>query len=59
MAAGMKVTWYSAELKDVLQALKAHQEGFDQSEAMKRLREYGPNKLPQQPPLSVWRIILR
>ncbi|MFZ9792571.1 MAG: cation-translocating P-type ATPase [Gemmataceae bacterium] len=35
------------------------EDGLDENEAIVRLQECGPNKLPHQPPPPLWRIILR
>ena len=51
-------SWHALELPALLEALKASQTGLSQSEAAARLREFGPNRLPEQPPPAWWQIAL-
>lgn len=53
------VAWHSLGLADVCKRLDASEHGIDEDEAKSRLRDYGPNKLPQKPPAALWRIVLR
>ncbi len=51
--------WHFLGLKEVSQQLDATEHGLTEGEAAARLAEYGPNKLPQKPPASLWKIVLR
>jgi len=51
--------WHTVELSALHESLNATQNGLTDAEAQARLREYGPNKLPQQPPPALWQIVLR
>jgi Ca2+-transporting ATPase len=50
--------WYKLESTEVLQQLKTDADsGLSQSEAKKRLQEYGFNELTQQPGENIWHIL--
>ncbi len=41
------------------ESLNATDNGLTDAEAEARLQQYGPNKLPEQPPAALWQIVLR
>lgn len=51
--------WHACSLDEVLQALDADQAGLEEKEAEQRLRDYGPNRLPESPPPTLLEIALR
>jgi len=51
--------WHSVELSSLHETLDATVDGLSDAEAESRLRQYGPNKLSEQPPPTLWRIVLR
>ncbi len=51
--------WHTVELARLHESLNATESGLSDAEAEARLREYGPNTLPEQPPPALWQIILR
>ncbi len=51
--------WHKISLRDVLERLNATEHGLSESEAQTRRKTYGPNRLPELPPPTWWRIILR
>ncbi|MFN4258440.1 MAG: cation-translocating P-type ATPase [Gemmataceae bacterium] len=51
--------WHARELPAVFEQLHATEHGLSETEAQARLGEFGPNKLPEQPPPTVWEILLR
>src|SRR3989338_362759 len=51
--------WHTASADAVLAELKTSRSGLSGSEARLRLARYGPNELPQQPPVPAWRIFGR
>jgi len=53
------VSWHTLELGALHERLDASGNGLTQAEADFRLRTYGPNKLPEQPPPALWQIVLR
>lgn len=60
MASPDQVAWHALPLHDVLQSVQAEPEvGLSAQEAEDRLRRYGPNRLPQQPPPPWWQILWR
>jgi Ca2+-transporting ATPase len=49
--------WHSRPARDVAAELGVDpQQGLDGGEVERRLSEYGPNELPQEPPPSVWMV---
>ena len=52
-------SWHALELPALLTVLEASEHGLSSSEAAIRLRQYGPNRLPEQPPPAWWEIALR
>ncbi|HSG72172.1 MAG TPA: HAD-IC family P-type ATPase, partial [Planctomycetaceae bacterium] len=51
--------WHTIELPELHALLNAQDSGLTGPEAESRLREYGPNRLPEQPPPELWQIVLR
>jgi magnesium-transporting ATPase (P-type) len=51
--------WHTVELSALHESLSATPNGLTDAEAQARLREYGPNMLPEQPPPALWQIVLR
>jgi P-type Ca2+ transporter type 2C len=51
--------WHAMQARAVWESLRASEEGLSSAEAMSRLENYGPNRLPQQPPPTWWQILLR
>lgn len=51
--------WHTIELPELHALLNAQDSGLTGPEAESRLREYGPNRLPEQPPPALWQIVLR
>ncbi|NCF85814.1 MAG: HAD-IC family P-type ATPase [Verrucomicrobiaceae bacterium] len=51
--------WHTADLSDLQHSLNASVNGLTDAEAEARLREYGPNRLPEKPPTALWKILLR
>jgi len=54
-----RAPWHAVELASVHASLEASGNGLTEAEADARLRSYGPNKLPEQPPPALWQIVLR
>jgi Ca2+-transporting ATPase len=51
------VTWYAVPTDDVARRLGVDTgPGLDADEASRRLAEYGPNRLPTEPPPSIWAV---
>lgn len=53
------LVWHAFTLPAVFQVLNASENGLAEDEALARLQQYGPNKLPHQLPPPLWQIILR
>ena len=51
-------SWHALGLPALLETLKASQTGLSHTEVAVRLREFGPNRLPEQPPPAWWQIAL-
>jgi magnesium-transporting ATPase (P-type) len=51
--------WHSASLDHLFERVAADRHGLSQAEASARLQRYGPNRLPQQEPPGIPRILLR
>ncbi|MCO6430543.1 MAG: HAD-IC family P-type ATPase [Deltaproteobacteria bacterium] len=58
-AAQSQRPWHTVDLSTVHDLLKAGKDGLTAAEAQVRLREYGPNELPEQPPPGLGQIVLR
>ncbi|MCU0714831.1 MAG: HAD-IC family P-type ATPase [Pirellula sp.] len=52
-------SWHKLGRDEVLRSLSTADLGLSRSEAEKRRRESGPNRLPQQPPTPAWKILVR
>jgi magnesium-transporting ATPase (P-type) len=51
--------WHGLDPADVARRLDTSEHGLSSGEAVARLKEFGPNKLPQKPPPAMWQIVLR
>jgi P-type Ca2+ transporter type 2C len=51
--------WHAMELSAVREALEITGDGLTGPDAKARLIEYGPNHLPEEPPIPAWQILLR
>ncbi len=51
--------WHVLTVGEIAKQLNATEQGLGEGEAAARLAEYGPNKLPQNPPALLWTIVLR
>ena len=51
--------WHSLAVSDVLSELETETQGLSSEVAAQRLEKYGPNKLPEEPPVPAWRRFLR
>jgi Ca2+-transporting ATPase len=51
--------WHAVDLPSLERTLAATPGGLSESEAVERLREFGPNVLPHAPPPSGWQIAIR
>jgi magnesium-transporting ATPase (P-type) len=51
-AAGDAIPWHAFDRDGVLDRLRASPDGLDDEEAERRLRRFGPNRLPERPPPS-------
>ncbi len=51
--------WHTVAIASLHESLNATDAGLSDAEAEARLREFGPNTLPEQPPPALWQIILR
>jgi len=52
------MNWHSFSIKEAFQKLKTSEEGLSLAEVEKRLEEFGENKLPEEKPLSSFRMLL-
>ena len=55
----MITSWHKEELPAVFEALHAHENGLSTNEAIRRLKEDGPNALPEAKPDGPWLIFFR
>lgn len=53
------VAWHAVPLSEVGERLGAGDHGLTATDAEARLREYGPNKLPEQQPPSLGELFIR
>ena len=51
--------WHALAVADVLGELESDSQGLTSDAAKQRLEAYGPNKLPEEPPVPAWRRFLR
>lgn len=52
------MTWYRLEVESLLAKLDATENGLEDAEVKERLNRYGPNKLPEESPISRLAILL-
>lgn len=50
--------WYRLEREEVVRKCETRFEGLTASEAKERLKEYGPNRLPEEEGISKLKILL-
>jgi P-type Ca2+ transporter type 2C len=50
---------HALEVEEVLKILKSSEKGLDQDEAVRRLKVFGPNELPDPAKKPLWKIILK
>ena len=55
----MITLWHKEELSAIFKALRTTENGLGASEAVRRLKEDGPNALPEAKPDGLWLIFLR
>jgi len=53
-----KTNWHALSVEEVLKKLKTTRQGLSNEEFKKRLKHFGPNKLPEEKPLSRLAIFL-
>ena len=53
-----KTNWHALSVEEVLKKLKTTRQGLSNEEFKKRLKRFGPNKLPEEKPLSRLAIFL-
>lgn len=51
--------WHAISVDELSKQLAANEHGLSEREAASRLAKYGPNHLPQKPPVPLWLIVLR
>ena len=51
--------WHAISVDELSKKLVANEHGLSEKEAASRLVKYGPNHLPQKPPVPLWLIVLR
>jgi len=54
-----QLSWHTKEVPEILKLLHSHEHGLTTEEAKKRLKEYGPNRLPEGKADSLLVIFLR
>lgn len=54
-----KRLWHTLALPEVFQTLRTQETGLAASEVEERIKQFGLNTLPEQPPPTVWEIALR
>ncbi|MBU0535414.1 MAG: cation-translocating P-type ATPase [Nanoarchaeota archaeon] len=54
-----KEEWHSKDVKYVFDKLGASEKGFSSDEALKRLKEYGPNIITKEKKVSIFGVFLR
>ena len=54
----MQKKWHAISLKDVFAEVKSNNKGITSEEALKRVKEFGHNVLPQEKPYSKMRLFL-
>lgn len=56
---GSPTAWHALTVQQICQALDCDLTGLNQTQADKRLENFGPNRLPEIPPVPDWIIFLR
>ncbi len=51
--------WHVLALPELYKVIEGSETGLTKAEAQERLSQFGPNKLPEQPPPTWWQIALR
>ena len=52
---GAETSWYSLSVDDVVERLDtASEQGLAQAEVQRRLAQYGPNEIAEEPPATLW-----
>ncbi len=54
----MKQNWYQITIEQVFSELQTSSDGLSEQEAALRLRQYGPNALPEVKPPSKWQVFI-
>ncbi len=54
----LKLPWHAQAAEAVLEALQSRPQGLSESEVERRKKEYGPNLLPEQGMVPLWKILL-
>ena len=54
-----QIPWHAKTVPEILGALRSRESGLTEAEAVARLREYGPNKLPEGKEESLFAIFAR
>lgn len=57
--ATLSFPWHARPAAELFQKLDADAAGLTSQQAQARLKQYGPNRLPQHPPPTWWEILLR
>ena len=58
MNAASRSSWHALPPDQVLRELGSTALGLDETEAARRLSQFGPNRFERVPPVSAWRILL-
>lgn len=53
------IHWHVPSAAEVLARLETSEAGLTPLDAQTRLDKYGPNRLPEKPPLTFWRLFIR
>lgn len=55
----LQLAWHAETTATAIQTLKSSHDGLSEEEASARLALHGLNRLPELPPVPLWRIVLR
>lgn len=55
----LETKWHTLEVSEIFKILRSGEHGLSSTEALRSLKEHGPNKLPESKPESVLTIFLR
>lgn len=55
----IKIPWHADPIREIIQTLTSSENGLSQGEALIRLEEYGPNRLPEIRPPSLLIVFIR